>query len=539
MAIKNSQPIRYTPKGLCDAFDATDAFPGASQSLANLIFDSSNPELMVPRPGVTPLINLSGGISFPRFISVHAAVGTRIYGMVASSRNLNRDEPFCFDTATRTLIPITGITAANTPLSPPTSGDWEPPTIASVGVYLIITHPGFSGTGANFFGVIDLTVPTSPAWSSANTATNGLTARPSAVANLNNRAYFAVGNQVQYTDPLTLNRTSANQALVIGDSGAINALAGLPIQTTSSGVLAALSVFKATQIWQVTGDPVTSDLAENFLSLTVGTNAPRSIAQSPAGLYFLSTGGPYFIDPLGTLRLLTHRADNVEPDIQAPFINATTPTRWAGTYNSSVYRVCGPTVIRGVAQVNDYWFDERKRRWNGPHSFQYDCGSALAGVFILTSANNPGQLLISQSAPTLASVYTDLGAAYNVTALSSTLPKVGDMFTKQVAESQIELGGAPRGVTYTITAQDEQGVAIDSAAITIPASNVPRWGSMVWGAFRWTSSQNVPPATYAVPWSAPLVFEKMQLQISAVANANVQIGTFFARYQKTGYMVMR
>jgi hypothetical protein len=113
--------------------------------------------------------------------------------------------------------------------------------MASIGVYLIVTHPGFSGTGANFFGVINLTNPLVPVWSSSNTAANALTARPSAVANFNNRAYFAVGNQLQFSDPLNpLNRASATQALVVGDSAALNALSGLPLQTTSSGVVGAL-----------------------------------------------------------------------------------------------------------------------------------------------------------------------------------------------------------------------------------------------------------------------------------------------------------
>lgn len=542
MAIPKSQPIRYTPKGLCDAFDATDAFPGASQSLVNLIFDSSNPELMVPRPGVFAPYDLGLlGFAGAGFVSVHVEVGTRIYGMVATTRNAGHDEPFCIDTATGSVVVISGVTAANTPASPATAGEWIPPTMASIGVYLIVTHPGFNGVGANFFGVIDLTNPAAPAWTSANTAVNVLTAVPTAVANLNNRAYYAVKNQLQYSDVLLpLTRTNATQALVVGDTGPLNALAGLPVQTTSSGVISSLTAFKTTQTWQVTGDPVSNDLMLSFVSLTVGTTAPRSIAQSPAGLYFLSSGGPYFIDPLGTLRLVTHRAESVEPDVQAPFINAVTPTRWAGAYNSSVYRVCGPTVVRGQQVVNDYWFDERKRRWNGPHSFAYDCAGAIGSVFALSSVNHPGLLIASASAPGLSTVYTDLGSPFNVAVLTATLPKVGDMCEKQVCESQIELGGTPLGVTYAIAAQNEQGVILDAVTIAVPATGLPTWGSgILWGGGAlWSAAQNIAPKTYPIPWTAPLVFEKMQLQVTAPAGPNVQIGTFFARYQKTGYMVI-
>lgn len=548
MAISNSAPVRFTPRGLADAFDASDAFLGACQRLQNLIFDSSNPELCIPRPGVTLLVSLTTlGFVQPAFISIQAAVGTRIYGMVATARNPGRDEPFCYDTATQSVVAFSGVTAANTPVSPGTTGDWTPPTMASIGVYIIVTHPGFSGIGANFFGVMDLTNPAAPVWSSANTAANGLTAVPTAVANLNNRAWYAVGNQLQYSDVLLpLARASAGQALTVGDTAIVNALAGLPMQTTSSGVLAALTALKQTQTWQVTGDPTTNNLALNFLSLTVGTNSPRTVTQSTLGVYFLSTGGPYFIDPLGTLRALTYRVDNPNPDLQTPFINALTPTRWAGGYTANLFRVCGPTALRGVAATNDYWFDEHKRRWNGPHTFQYDCASSLGGYFVLSSANNPGVLLQSQASPQLSSVYTDLGSPYTVTCLSATFPKVGDMCHKQVAESQIELGGAPRGAVYTITAEDEQGNDLDSVTITVPAGLLLLWGSVaqggtgtIWGSGAlWASQQSTPPRTYAVPWNAPLVFEKLQLSISAEANANVQIGTFYARYQKTGYMTM-
>ncbi|HLZ08309.1 MAG TPA: hypothetical protein VKT80_06975, partial [Chloroflexota bacterium] len=190
MAIKNSASMRFTPRGIVDAYDATDKFPGACRVLTNLVFDQSNPELVISRPGVLQLANLADAFSSPTFISVMAGIGTRIYGMVATNRNPGNDEPFCYDTATRTFIPIVGVTAANTPTSPPTFGDWFPPTMANVGTMIIITHPGFSGSGGNVwggstlwgggalwgsgfgnnvFGIINVSNPASPTWASYNT----------------------------------------------------------------------------------------------------------------------------------------------------------------------------------------------------------------------------------------------------------------------------------------------------------------------------------------------------------------------------------
>src|SRR5512135_284651 len=576
MAISKSSAMRFTPRGLVDAFDATDKFPGACQALTNLVFDPSNPELVVTRPGVTQLCSFTvGGFSNPGYVSVHGAVGTRIYGMIATAKTAGFDEPFCFDTATGAFVPITGVTGANVPSSPTSSGDWTPPTIASVGTMIIITHPGFSGAAGVFFGVIDVTNPAAPAWHAYNTTTTLLPTVPIAVANFNNRAWFvcAAGagqpnNHLYYTDVLTNppTITNATQFLVIGDSNPVNALSGLPMQTTSSGILQTLTVFKTTQVWQIAGDTTTSNLSLNYVSLTTGTNAPRSVQQSPYGIYFSSTGGPYFVDLLGTLRATTHSLQELEPDVSTPFQNAVSPTRWAGAYNSTIYRVCGSTVIQGRQTVNDYWFDEHRRRWNGPHTFAYDCASALAGYFVLSSVNNPGILIKSTPTQTLTTVTEDLATPITIKLLSSTFPKVDWMAMKQVAESQVELATTECFVDFTLTAEDDQGNIVGQADIDVIQAGVGIWGSNVWGdgtkwgcpeqavwggGLKWGSppigtgaiwgagTVKAIPHTYPVPWAAPLVFEKMQLQITAPAGNNVTIGTFYARYQKTGYMVIQ
>ena len=567
MAISKSSPMRFTPRGLVDAFDATDKFAGACQQLTNLVFDPANPELVVTRPGVTQLASfVAGGFSNPGFISVHAAIGTRVYGMVATSRNPGFDEPFVFDTATGGFMPVSGVTSANVPASPVQGGDWTPPTLASVGTMVIVTHPGFSGGAGQFFGMFDVTTPATPAWNSHNTATNALPVVPLAVANFNNRAYFACLNQLFYTDELTNppTITNATQFLVIGDGNPINALSGLPVQTTSSGVLQTLTVFKTTQLWQVSGDTAFSNLSLNYVSLTVGTSSPRSVCQSPFGLYFISQGGPYFLDLLGTVRALTYSGRELEPDLSTPFENAVSPTRWAAAYNSTVYRICGQTVIQGKQQTNDYWFDEHKRRWNGPHTFTYDCASPQAGYFVLSSVNFPGILVQSFPVSNNNFVTTDLGTGYSTTLLSSTFPKTDWMAVKQVTESQIELAADQCFAQFSIEAEDDQGNNLGTCTIDVAQPGVSIWDNFNWGAPNlwgcpeqgtwgsgllwgsppagsgaiWGAGSIVPvPHTYPVPWPAPLVFEKMQLSINLPAAQRVSIGTFYARYQKTGYMV--
>src|SRR5208282_1967773 len=538
MAIQNAASIRFTPRGLVDSYDATDLFPGACTSLQNLVFDQINREFVVNRPGVLTLASfVTAGFSAPGFISIHISIGTRIYGMIASGLNAGHDQPFCYESATGLFITITGITAANTPTSPSTIGDWTPPTMANIGTMIAVTHPGFNGIGSNFYGVIDITNPAAPTWRDENTLTNLLPSVPLAVANFNNRAWFACLNTVVFTDVLTnpFTITNASQAITVGDSQNINALAGLPNQTTSSGIVQSLTVFKKTQIWQITGDFAQANLFQNFLSLTIGTQSPRSVVQAPFGLYFISSGGPYMINLLGAVLPVTHDQQGTEPDILIAFQNAVTPTRWAGGYSSTMYRVCGPTVVQGVQVVNDYWFDEHRRRWNGPHTFAYDCASALANTFVLSSALNPAQLIQSSPQPTPGWPVTDLGVQQNFDMQSSTFPKSADQRVKQSVESQIELGTPQGQLTFTIVAENEAGNQIGITTITA-GTPPPVWGTMIWGSFIWTSAfAALIPKTYPVYFAAPLVFEKMQLSITGTITANLGIGTFFTRAQKTGY----
>lgn len=526
-------PVRFTPRGIVDAFDATDKFPGACVSLSNLIFDHSNPEIMISRPGC-PSITTFPGFTNPGVVSVHATIGNITYGMIATSRNANKDEPFAYDNVNGVFLPISNVTNANTPTTQSTSGAWTPPVMASVGIYIIVTHPGFPG-GATKFGWLDITTPGAPIWNAGDTATNALPSTPVSVANFNNRAYFACTNTTPYTDVLTLTRTNSSQALTIGDASDVVALGGLPIQTTSSGVLQALLVFKSLQLWQITGDPTSSlfPLSLNYLSLTVGCSAPRSIAQSPLGTYFASFSGPYIVDQLGILRPHAYKLGDLEPDIQAPYQNASTPSRIAAGYAGTIYRICINTTLLGATATNDYWFDEHRRRWTGPHTFAYDCVSAFSNYFILSSSSLPAQLFKSEMEPSASTVYQDNGVSFMTTIQSSTFPKTGDMQMKQVVESTIELSSAASPSSYQITGLDDQGNTLNTCQVSVlPAGAL--WGTGVWGGFKWASALNR-PATYTVPWTAPLVFKKMAIYITTTATTAISIGTFVARYQDAGY----
>jgi len=533
MPIRERQyPIRFVPRGLVDALDASEKFMGACTVLTNLVFDQVNPEIVVSRPGVGTALENFETFSTPGVISIQITVAGTVYGMIASALNAGKDQPFAYDHDTGTFIAISGITAANTPTTPASTGAWEPPTMAIVGTSIYVTHPGFAG--ANRFGVIDISTPSAPTWTATDTTTNGLSARPSAVANFANRAYFAIGNHLEYTDVLSLTRSAATQVLTIGDTSDITALSGLPVQTTSSGVVQALIVFKESQVWQITGDAATLSLSQNYLSLNIGCPAPRSVVSTPKGIYFINTAGPFRVTALGAVLPITFSAQEEVPDIVAPFQNCTEFTRVAAGYSGSIYRVCLDTLIQGVAGRNDYWFDELRHRWNGPHSFSYDCASQHENHFILSSNAAPAKLFHSHVRPETGMVYNDDGTATTATLKSSTFPKTGHMTQKQVVESTQELASSGVSTGYSITAVDDGENTLSSVTITTAGSGAV-WGGFVWGDGTVYASATNRPRVYTVPWSVPLVFKKFAIQLTASASIALCIGAFFARYQDLGY----
>lgn len=541
MPIPKSTPIRLTPRGLSDAFDSSDLFPGACRRLQNLVFDPVNPNLVIARPGVGSTLTTFSGVPTAGFISVQITLGNLVFGMIASSLNAGNDQPFCYNLATNTFVTISGITAANTPVSPTTSGAWTPPTMAVIGVKIIVTHPGFSGT-TNVFGIIDITTVTTPTWSSGNMATNPLPSVPSAVSNFNNRAYYAIGNKAYYSnvlDPLTA--TNAGQSLTLGDNTPIVAFGGLPVQTTSSGVVGALLVFKASQVWQITGDAaITNSLAQNFLSLSVGTLAPRSVAASPIGTFFLGPDTVYLINPYALPIPVAYNSGSptATPDLRQPFQNVTVPSRAAAAFASNIYRVSLTSVVDNAAGAFDYWFDTRHMRWNGPHSFAYDCASSSSGTsFILSGAGLPAKLFQSFPAPQNGQSYLDNGQQYTCILRSAELPKRDEMTMKQVVESTLELTPGALPTTYQIIAYDESGSFLANAGL-ITQFQGAFWGSNNWGDGSVWSSTTQQTSNYNLPWQIPLVFNQISVEVTCTAGAFVSIGTFYARAQFAGYTQM-
>jgi hypothetical protein len=145
-------------------------------------------------------------------------------------------------------------------------------------------------------------------------------------------------------------------------------------------------------------------------------------------------------------------------------------------------------------------------------------------------------LFRSDPFPNTSTVYTDNGSAFTSSLKSSDLPKAEVMSMKQVIESTIELSAAGASVNYGINVYDDAGNFITGSNVLTQVAGA-LWGSNLWGdGSVWKSSLNQ-PKTYQIEWTAPLVFNKLAIEVSAIAGSSVAIGTFFARFQKTGYML--
>ncbi len=157
MPIRNSTPTKWSPRGLTDVRDGTNSFPGAMKYLVNLISDPTTAGQYVCRPAAQRITDFTGtnAPTGPGELQAMLTVGDHEYGMIASTRFAGKDEPYCYDLANNVFLPVAGVTAANTPTTQPSSGDWVPPIMAQVSPRVIVTHPGFPG-GAIKFGWFDV-----------------------------------------------------------------------------------------------------------------------------------------------------------------------------------------------------------------------------------------------------------------------------------------------------------------------------------------------------------------------------------------------
>ena len=538
MTLRRARPIRFAPHTLSDSSNVMGGpqSVGYMASLRDLIPDPSTEDVWTCRPGHVLKADFAS-FSTAEAVSCEKVIGSLVYGMVASTRTPGHDEPFCFNLATQSFIPVAGVTPLNVPATQLSSGDWVPPTMGLCGVNLVVTHPGFDGV-TNFFGWFDTANPLTPVWHAGNTT--GLiilTTVPAWVAQFSGRAYFGINPpigqpSVVFTDPLTLNVTNANQALTFGDNIALTAGAGLPLTSQLGGVVQALIVFKGTStMYQVTGDASRSNLSINALNVATGTLAPNTICQSPLGLLFMSPDGVRYIDfearvsaPLG----VAGRGVNV------PFIAPLSPTRACAACTAEVFRLTVQNSHMPTQPLQDFWFDLVREVWSGPHSFPAALLDVYQNEFIVASPTAVG-LFSGPVVPDVLSVAVENGATMTWTYQTAVLPDSGEMAMSEIAEMQVRTTATSGTPTMVVAAQDENGVAYNSMTYTFAVPARSMWGSMVWGAGVWggSSSKLLPRQ---ISFDAPVVYNRVAINITGASTIGFRIGDIFIRERVLGFI---
>lgn len=536
MTLVNSAPLKWTPRGASDTLDATNTFNGAMTSLANLIRDPTTLGVWLCRPA-SVLVTSFAGFNTANFVSCFTVVGDQIYGLVKSSLTPGFDEPFCYDFSAGAFIAITGVTGVNVPASQASSGAWNPPTMALIGVKLVVTHPGFPGGAGKYFGWFDITNPAAPTWDAGNTATNALPTAPRAVFQFGNRAYYASGRYLVFSDvlvPLTV--TNATQVLTLGDDQPITALGGLPTNTMVGGVIQALIVFKSEsnpmQLWQVTGDAATSNLALNNMNVSTGTLAPAAICGTPKGLAFFAPDGLRFID------FSMQVTDPVNTDgmgVAVPFIYSVVPSRMVAACNGNIMRVSTQNGAAAGAPQQEWWFDFKWMQWSGPHTFPASWIKPYGDSFVIAPQGVVAKLFTSDVQQESGSVFIENGVQMSFIWQTPMLPNTAQMSENAMVETTIDLAYPPAPLPYLVVIADQNGTLFDSVTLS-PGGTVTRWGAFNWGQANWLGSANA-LAPRQLQWHIPVVFQRAYLGISGDCAAQVKIGTLRMRYEQLGYLM--
>lgn len=455
---------------------------------------------------------------------------------------------------------ITGNTHSSTTIdtlsSNPITAGWQPgmmvsgtgiqanTTIISLTAAAIVLSQATVSTLSGINVTVAGGTSTSPLYGSGDTNTNNLPAVPTCVAQFNGRAYYGfqtsagVGVALVLSDSGTPTQvTNATQALSFNNGLGVTALSGLPLSNQLGGVIGSLMAFQSdANIMQITGDPVTSNLATNSLNVAIGTLAPNTIASTPVGLAFIAPDG---------MRIIQFNAVITEPigrngsGVALPFIDAINPSRMAAAYNQNVYRVtCMNGAVNGQP-TQEYWYDFGQKVWSGSHTFpaaQISAwSSSSANTFIMAGTGINAKLWQSDVLPTGSSSYTENGSPIAVTWETVLLPDTEMMNENAVVESSIALQLPPQ-LSLLIQANDEAGNLLGTVTITGAATGATVWGAFNWGASPWGGATGF-FRQYPINWTSVLVFKQMTVTATANALSGLSIGNLALRYQRLGYLM--
>jgi hypothetical protein len=156
VGLRDAKNISFTPTGLTDSLDGTNAPEGSMRVLQNIVPSYGTRGVYTPRPAGTAVIDFTS-INPNGIVSALIVVGTRAYGWISSSTYSGKDQPFCYDLGASAFVTLTGVASALLPATQASIGDWTPPVVCAVTNSLILfLHPGYAGGANPYFGWLDI-----------------------------------------------------------------------------------------------------------------------------------------------------------------------------------------------------------------------------------------------------------------------------------------------------------------------------------------------------------------------------------------------
>lgn len=402
---------------------------------------------------------------------------------------------------TASFLNIGVLTVAGT--GPLASGTGFTIAVATVTAYPIGPGSGFSAQVSavqNPGGYINFT--TVPTW----------------VRQFNGRSWFGINPptgqpSVILSDVYALNALNASQALQFGDNSPTTAAAPLPLSNLLGGVIQSLIVFKAyTGIIQITGDPTTSNLSVNDVPGGSGTLSPRSVVNHPQGLLYLDHDGYRMITMDGTA---TDPIGASGSGVSVPLLNPVTRSRVNAACNGSVLRVSLQNSLISGTPWQEYWFDLTRKNWSGPHTFPSVMIDGYAKDFIVAPQSVVAKLFTSAIQPEGATSFVENGVSLVWTYQTVVLMDNQEMAESEIAEMQVK---AAPGVLSMMVVN-----IIDQNGTPIAAVNYT-FGSITGLAAR------------QISYAAPVVYNRMAVQITGASAAGTQIGDIYVRARTLGYI---
>jgi len=465
MPTRNARPTVFRWKTLTDAVDLTNGPSGGAQLLQNLIPAPFNRDIMVPRPAARELTNFSG-FTTPAYVELLYSVGHLIYGFVASGRFSGRSEPFIFNNQSNSFVSITGVTAANCPVSTSTSGDWTPPTAAQVGSRVVMTHPGFTGANGVFFGWFDETGFTS------NTITGN--------TNSNNQVTSLSANVLQAG--WSVGMTISDSAGDIPAGTIITAIASNGLSATISNVASGSNIGTT---FTVAGGSVTAPLwTGGNMNQNPIPGVPVAVANFNGRAYYAYQATLQFSDAGNAVQ------DSNNPNVQViNYQNGLNITAIQGTPFQNVLGGITQSllVFQGVGAIQQVTGDPTT---SNLVSQQLASGTGTLAPNSLAFVPNVGTAFISPDGLRFVNLVGTVSSALGTNGDGVSLPFINAQFPSRMA-------GAWNSDYYRIAVQTA------TTAATI-------WGQFTWGHALWGPGEIITQEywfnTKLQAWSGPHTF---------------------------------